>query len=299
MRNTVKRYANKEKMKANQLEQKIRSGRRSYESLLSDSAKILLYPPNFTNQSAFAYFNHVNDIRFGILSELAKEKLAYSQLKHNAQLTNMLASYVANYASLAAEYPLAAAEESSVDVMNQKIRRLNQALNALNRKDSEPSIITTEFNTIRPAYNKSIKARDSNTSRLDIELRDVPQINTWLETGHELIAEMRRILPTPTKTPTKEESNVSFTYKILYFIAKGLATRLKEIADETARGRGGTVTAADQKHCSAATKRAALLFYEWTEYQFKIGTPGITSFKVDQSYRKLESVIRLGCVTLS
>ena len=291
LRGTVQEYAMKQQQLVKQLEQSLH-GIKSYHTLVNQKAVELLNPPCSNPESALVYSSCTKAIRFQIISDLAKEKNKLRMLTQKALIANQLAETVSNYATIAAHYRLSDPQPISLLSMELALKPIHAAVATFDLEEEKNG----SYASLHSIYDQTNKLQNDTVVRLAIDKHDVPHVMTWVRAGLDLVEAMK--LESPHRTVTKESSNIFYTFKVIYFIAKGLATRVKEFADQSTTNHGGTVVKKDQLPCIRANVLAYTIYHDWKEYGLEIGAAGITKYKVEQAERKLDSVKRLGCITI-
>lgn len=288
LRGTVAEYAMKQQQLVKQLEQSLH-GIKSYHTLVEQKAVELLNPPCRNPESALVYSSCTKDIRFQIISDLAKEK---NKLRMLTQKANQLAKTVSNYATVAAGYRLSDPKPISLLSMELALKPIHAAVATFDHEEKKYD----PYASLRSIYDQTNTLQNDTVVRLDIKQGDVPHVWTWVQAGQDLVKAMK--LKSPHPTVTKETSNIFYTFKVIYFIAKGLAKRVKEFADQSTTNRGGTVVQNDQLPCIRANELAYTIYHDWKKYGLEIHAAGITKYKVEQAERKLVSASNLGCIAI-
>jgi len=265
------------------------------QTILQKSANQLMFPSVSKNNGDIAYYQKANAIRLKVLNEIASNRIHRRNIIHTlAILRNRDAKNIANYAAIIATLPLS--QDHSPLAISMKTKNIKQRIAEWKETDQKTNSVSI-FDLISKQYDTILNNNGAEPFRLNITFDQRDDIDQWIQGGMELIDVMMKMLET-SDDKKRQVGTISVTWKVLYFVAKGAATRLKEFAKDAANKRGGTVTKADEKPCADATKRAALLYHSWMDYQLYIGVPGITQLKVDQALRKLESAIKMGCISL-
>ena len=269
IRQTVKQLANNQHNRAARLQERLLVQPSKYKRLVTLRATELLTPPSIDINNALQYYRATYPLRFRILSELATEKLLFNKIKHNARLTNQLSNYVSQYATIAANYPILNNTQDLLR-MGLRIAPLNQALSKWHEEEQQH--VPPSFHTLQPIYEQSPKLLNISLIHLEITPDDVPHVFAWIRAGNDLVAEMQHQLGphlSGSSINTKED-NISSTCKILYLVASGFASWMKEDANKAER-TSGLFKPAEQNPCIESANLAAATYHNWKSYDHIIG----------------------------